>query len=96
MSQARDDHMAAGLAKRALSYWCFANSKTVFRRMKVEPELAHHRPVVVHANYHQPKEPRMRAVYKRWHLDEQDALNEWCRDAPVYQMTRIARATRSC
>jgi len=74
---ARDGHLAAGLVKRALSYWCFANSKTVFRRMRIEPPLASHMPVVVHANYHQPKEPRMKAVYERWHLQQPDALHRF-------------------
>lgn len=36
---ARDGHHAAGIVKRALNYWCFANSKTVFRRMRVEPQV---------------------------------------------------------
>ena len=30
---ARDDHLAAGITKRALNHWCFANSKTLFRRV---------------------------------------------------------------
>ena len=72
---ARDGHMAAGITKRALNHWCFANSKTVFRRMRVEKPLRRHVPVVVHANYHQPKEPRMRAVYDRWHGDDVKALD---------------------
>ena len=49
---ARDDHLAAGITKRALNHWCFANSKTTFRRIRVEPQLKTHVPVVVHANYH--------------------------------------------
>ena len=74
---ARDDHLAAGITKRALNHWCFANSKTTFRRIRVEPQLKTHVPVVVHANYHQPKEPRMRAVYDRWHLNQPDALDRF-------------------
>ena len=74
---ARDDHLAAGITKRALNHWCFANSKTTFRRIRVEPQLKAHVPVVVHANYHQPKEPRMRAVYDRWHLNQPDALDRF-------------------
>lgn len=74
---ARDDHLAAGITKRALNHWCFCNSKTVFRRIRVEPRFADHVPVVVHANYHQPKEPRMRAVYDRWHLGQKDALDRF-------------------
>mmetsp|Transcript_13323 Transcript_13323/g.36394 ORF Transcript_13323/g.36394 Transcript_13323/m.36394 type:complete len:619 (+) Transcript_13323:44-1900(+) len=71
---ARDAHHAAGIVKRALNYWCFANSKTVFRRMRIEPQVATHKPVVVHANYHQPKQPRMDAVYNRWHLGQAQGL----------------------
>ena len=74
---ARDDHAAAGITKRALNHWCFANSKTLFRRMRVERVLQDHVPVVVHANYHQPKEPRMRAVFDRWHLKQRDALDRF-------------------
>ncbi|EOD24246.1 hypothetical protein EMIHUDRAFT_469365 [Emiliania huxleyi CCMP1516] len=73
---ARDGHHAAGIVKRALSYWCFANSKTVFRRLRAEAGSTH-RPVVVHANYHQPKQPRMDAVYDRWHLGQADALGRF-------------------
>ena len=45
--------------------------------MRVERELQQHVPVVVHANYHQPKEPRMRAVFDRWHLGQKDALDRF-------------------
>lgn len=72
---ARDSHLAGGITKRALNHWCFANSKTIFRRVRTEPRFAEHKPVVVHANYHQPKPPRMAAVYDRWHLGQTDALN---------------------
>ena len=74
---ARDDHLAGGITKRALNHWCFCNSKTLFRRIRVEPRFAEHLPVVVHANYHQPKPPRMAAVYDRWHLKQPDALNRF-------------------
>ena len=74
---ARDDHLAAGMSKRALNHWCFCNSKTLFRRIRVESRFAEHRPVVVHANYHQPKPPRMAAVYDRWHLNQRDALDRF-------------------
>ena len=74
---ARDDHLAAGMSKRALNHWCFCNSKTLFRRIRVESRFAKHRPVVVHANYHQPKPPRMAAVYDRWHLNQRDALDRF-------------------
>jgi len=74
---ARDAHLAAGITKRALNHWCFANSKTIFRRVRTEPRFAEHVPVVVHANYHQPKPPRMEAVYNRWHLKEPNALDRF-------------------
>ena len=81
---ARDDHHTAGIAKRALNHWCFANSKTLFRRVRVEKELRDHTPVVVHANYHQPKEPRMRAVFDRWHLGERGALDRFASGEQAY------------
>ena len=74
---ARDSHLAGGITKRALNHWCFANSKTIFRRVRTEERFAEHMPVVVHANYHQPKPPRMSAVYDRWHLGKKDALNRF-------------------
>ena len=74
---ARDSHLASGITKRALNHWCFCNSKTLFRRIKSEARFAEHRPVVVHANYHQPKPPRMTAVYDRWHLGQKDAMNRF-------------------
>ena len=74
---ARDSHLAAGITKRALNHWCFCNSKTLFRRIRTEARFADHRPVVVHANYHQPKPPRMTAVYDRWHLGQKNALDRF-------------------
>ena len=74
---ARDDHLASGITKRALNHWCFCNSKTLFRRIRTEARFAEHRPVVVHANYHQPKPPRMTAVYDRWHLGDKTALDRF-------------------
>ena len=44
---------------------------------RTEARFAEHMPVVVHANYHQPKPPRMAAVYDRWHLGQKDALNRF-------------------
>ena len=93
---ARDAHMAAGITKRALNHWCFCNSKTLFRRIRTEERFgAHtdhpHVPVVVHANYHQPKPPRMSAVYDRWHLGQKDALDRFAgeptstQDAPTLE-----------
>ena len=81
---ARDDHAAAGITKRALNHWCFCNSKTLFRRIRTEARFAEHRPVVVHANYHQPKPPRMAAVYDRWHRGVRDALDRFAAQEQAY------------
>ena len=51
--------------------------------MRVMPELKNHLPVVVHANYHQPKEPRMAAVFDRWHKGIPDALDAFAKGEPA-------------
>ena len=63
----RDAH---GVSARVLNYWCHMNSKSMFRYMVDDEELidvARHRPVSVHVNYHPEKLPRMQDVFVRYH-----------------------------
>ena len=67
---ARPSHSGAGVTRRAANFLCFANSKTLFRRVLRSPTLSspsRHRIVVSHVNYHQPKPPKMRAVHALYH-----------------------------
>lgn len=68
---ARLGHSGAGITRRAANYYCFVNSKTLFRKVLRDSVLrAQHKPVVLHVNYHQPKPPKMRAAYQLYHEDE--------------------------
>ena len=58
------------VAARVMNYWCHMNSKALFRFMLDDPELndmARHRPVSIHVNYHPEKLPRMEDVFQKYH-----------------------------
>ena len=52
---------------RSMNYLCFCNTKLLFKYMRYDAQLidlAQHRPVTVHINYHPEKEQRMVSVNK--------------------------------
>ena len=68
---ARLGHSGAGITRRAANYYCFVNSKTLYRKVLRESTLRRsHRPVVLHVNYHQPKPPKMHAAFQLYHADD--------------------------
>ena len=64
---ARGALSGAAITRRAANYLCFANSKTLFRKVLREPRLSDHRVVVSHVNYHANKPAKMQAIYDKYH-----------------------------
>ena len=64
---ARGALSGAAITRRAANYLCFANSKTLFRKVLRERRLAEHRVVVSHVNYHGNKPAKMQAIYDKYH-----------------------------
>ncbi|GAB4813747.1 hypothetical protein N2152v2_000793 [Parachlorella kessleri] len=61
----RPGYKDPGVTRRVLDYLLFMNSKTLFKRVRHDPELASLRPVLIHVNSHPEKFERMKAVEKR-------------------------------
>ena len=90
---ARLGHSGAGITRRAANYYCFVNSKTLYRKVPRDPTLrspSTHLPVVLHVNYHQPKPPKMHAAYQLYHAaDDGPAKQELAREPTALLNTTV-------
>lgn len=66
-----------GVQVRVLDYMDFMNSGMLFTRIKGNPLLEAHLPVMVHLSFHSDKLPRMHAIIDRYIHNDPAALSDF-------------------
>ena len=68
-------HTNPGVRFRVLDYIDFMNSRVLFSRVRGNPLLEAHMPLMVHLSFHEDKLPRMRAMVDRYVRGDMAALS---------------------
>eukprot|EP00854_Cymbomonas_tetramitiformis_P005085 gene5085-6189_t len=66
----------SGVIYRSMNYLCFANSRTLFTRIRHEPEVRKHQ-VAVHVNYHPETLERAKSIDEAYSTGNWGAMNKW-------------------
>ncbi|KAK9826526.1 hypothetical protein WJX74_000302 [Apatococcus lobatus] len=70
-------HISPGVHARVLDYMDFINSGTLFSRVKGNPLLETHPPIMIHLSCHADKLPRMHAIINHYINHDSNALSEF-------------------
>ena len=69
-------HTSPGVRVRILDYMDFMNSGMLFSRVKGNPLLELHLPVMIHLSFHSDKVARMHAIIDHYINHDKKALSE--------------------